>query len=128
MRYLLDTHVWLWLLDGHDRLPVALVDRLRQADQLVLSAACVWEVVIKSAAGKLQLAQSVDELVTVSHRDAGMTPLPMDTRHALAVRDLPDLHRDPFDRVLVAQALVEDLTLVTTDAKVQAYDVPLLPV
>ena len=128
MRYLLDTHVWLWLLTGTERLPSATVERLRQADQLVLSTASVWEVVIKTSAGKLELPRPVADLVTVSHRDAVMTPLPVDARHALAVQDLPDLHRDPFDRVLVAQARVEQLTLVTADAKVQAYDVPLLPV
>jgi PIN domain nuclease of toxin-antitoxin system len=120
--------VWLWLLVGSDRLPAATVDRLSQAEQLALSAASVWEVVIKASAGKLELPRAVGELVTVSHRDAGITPVPVDTRHALAVRDLPDLHGDPFDRVLVAQALVEQLTLVTADAKVQAYDVPVLPV
>jgi len=128
VRYLLDTHVRLWLLTGSPRLPSATVERLSQADHLALSAVCVWETVIKASAGRLELPRTVRELVTVSHRDAAMTPLPLDARHALAVRDLPDLHRDPFDRLLVAQALAEQLTLVTADAAVQAYDVPVLGV
>lgn len=126
--FLLDTHVWLWLLGNQGRLPAPVVDRLAEADRVVLSAACVWEMIIKNNLDKLELPMSAQELIAVSHRDAGMTPLPVDAGHALAVRDLPALHRDPFDRLLVAQARVEGLTLVTADAKVQAYDVPLLPV
>ena len=128
MRLLLDTHVWLWWLTEVDRLPPGVRSAVEGAVGVALSAVSVWEVVIKASSGKLQLPVPVADLVAISQRDAGMTPLPVDARHALAVRDLPDLHRDPFDRLLVAQARVEGLTLVTADAKVQAYDVPLLPV
>ena len=128
MRLLLDTHVWLWWLGALERLPPPVLTAIEHADEVRLSAICVWETVIKAGAGKLVLPMPAAELVVVSHRGAGMEPLPVDARHALAVRDLPDLHRDPFDRLLVAQARVEDLTLVTADAKVQAYDVPLLAV
>ncbi len=128
MRLLLDTHVWLWWLTALERLPPLLRSAIESAEDVRLSAVSVWEVVIKAGSGKLELPMPAAELVAVSHRDAGTAPLPVDARHALAVLDLPDLHRDPFDRLLVAQALVEGLTLVTADAKVQAYDVPLLAV
>ena len=128
MRYLLDTHVWLWLLGEPRRPPEAVVDRLASADDVVLSVVGVWEAVIKAGAGKLALPLPAADLVAVSRRDAGLRELPVEARHVLAVQDLPALHRDPFDRLLVAQARVEDLTLVAADAKVQADDVPLLAV
>jgi PIN domain nuclease of toxin-antitoxin system len=128
VRLLLDTHIWLWFLADLERLPPHVLAAIEGADDVRLSAVCIWETVIKVGAGKLVLPMPATELVAVSHRDAGMQPLAVDARHALAVRELPDHHRDPFDRLLVAQARVEGLTLVTADAKVQAYDVPVLGV
>ncbi len=128
MRFLLDTHVWLWLLGDVDRLPADVVAALLDADELVLSAASVWEVAIKHGLGKLPLPVPLVELVSTSYGGAGMRPLPVEARHAVAVGDLPGLHRDPFDRLLVAQTRVEGLTLVTTDPHVQAYDVSVLAV
>lgn len=128
MRLLLDTHVWLWWMTHPERLPEQVFDVVTDAQDVRLSAASVWEATIKRARGKLPLPVGLPELVTTSQRDAGMTRLAIDERHALAVADLPLLHRDPFDRLLVAQALVEGLTLVTADEQVQAYDVPVLAV
>lgn len=128
MRLLLDTHVWLWLMTHPERLPEQVVGMVSEAQDVRLSAASVWEATIKHARGKLPLPVDLTELVATSHRDAGMTRLAIDDRHALAVADLPALHRDPFDRLLIAQALVEGLTLVTADEQVRAYDVPVLAV
>lgn len=128
MRLLLDTHIWLWLLGDVDRLPLDVVGALSDADDLVLSAASVWEVTIKHSLGKLPSPVPLAELVATSYRSAGMQPLPIEAKHAVAVANLPGLHRDPFDRLLVAQARVEGLTLVTADLQVQAYDVPVLAV
>ncbi|MEX2291125.1 MAG: type II toxin-antitoxin system VapC family toxin [Mycobacteriales bacterium] len=128
MRLLLDTHVWLWLLGDVDRLSVDAVAALANADDLVLSAASVWEVTIKHGLGKLPLPVPLVDVVATSYGSAGMRPLPVEAKHAVAVGDLPGLHRDPFDRLLVAQARVEGLTLVTTDPRVQGYDVSVLPV
>jgi len=125
---LLDTHVWLWLLGDVDQLPVDVVAVLSDADDLVLSAASVWEVTIKNGLGKLPLPVPLAELVATSYTSAGMRPLPIAAKHAVAVGDLPGLHRDPFDRLLVAQSRVEGLTLVTTDPHIQAYDVSVLAV
>ncbi len=128
MKLLLDTHVWLWWLSATARVPTPILAAIESAADVRLSAVCVWETVIKVSIGKLELPLPAAELLEVSYRDAGMQPLPVDARHALAVRELPDLHRDPFDRLLVAQARVEGLTLVTADARMRAYDVPLLAV
>ncbi len=128
MRLLLDTHVWLWWMTHPERLPQHVYDVVSDAQEVRLSAATVWEATIKHAGGKLPLPVGLPELVATSVRDAGMTRLAIDDRHALAVADLPALHRDPFDRLLIAQALVEGLTLVTADEQVRAYDVPVLAV
>jgi PIN domain nuclease of toxin-antitoxin system len=128
MRLLLDTHVWLWLLAASDRLRPAVLQQLAEADDLVLSAACVWEVVVKHGLGKLPLPVPPDRLVTLSCGEAGMRALPLTAEHLLGVAELPLLHRDPFDRALVAQARAEGLTLVTADPRVQDYPVPVLPV
>jgi PIN domain nuclease of toxin-antitoxin system len=128
VRLLLDTHVWLWWMTHPERLAKHVYDVISDAQEVRLSAASVWEATIKHARGKLPLPVAITELVVASARDAGMTRLAIDDRHALAVADLPALHRDPFDRLLIAQALVEGLTLVTADEQVRAYDVPVLAV
>jgi PIN domain nuclease of toxin-antitoxin system len=128
VRLLLDTHVWLWWMTHPERLPEQVFDVVSEAQDVRLSAASVWEATIKHASGKLPLPVGLTELVATSARDAGITRLAIDDRHALAVAALPALHRDPFDRLLIAQAIVEGLTLVTADEQVRAYDVPVLAV
>lgn len=120
--YLLDTHCWLWLKSDDSRLPSALRRRLlRDPGQLVLSSVCVMEIVLKQAAGKLSLSggtrQFVDELI-----EDGVRTLDASVEHMVRMATLPARHRDPFDRLLVAQALVERLTLVSADPHVLAYD------
>lgn len=122
MTYLLDTHCWLWLKFDSTRLPSPVRRRLlRDPRQLVLSSVCVMELVIKQAAGKLTLTggthQFVAELV-----DEGVSTLDASIEHMLRMGILPARHRDPFDRLLVAQAIVEGLTLVSADPSVLAYD------
>lgn len=122
--YLLDTHCWLWLKADASRLPSPVRRRiLRHPRELVLSSACVMELVVKQATGKLTLGVGgvrafVDELI-----DDGVAVLDANVEHMLRMGKLPMRHRDPFDRLLVAQALVEGLTLVTADAQVLGYDV-----
>ena len=123
MKLLLDTHCWLWLKDDPARLPSPLRRRLRgDPATLVFSAVSAMEIGIKHALGRLKLnadpAQVIEEL-----RDDGVSILSMNVAHALRAAALPRLHRDPFDRLLVAQAQLEGLTLVTADAHVLAYDV-----
>lgn len=123
MRLLLDTHAALWFLARDSRLGDAARDQLLDADnRVLLSAAVVWEVAVKRSLGKLEApGDYVSHLV-----DAGAQPLPIGLDHAAAVEALPWHHRDPFDRMLVAQAQVEDATLVTGDPALAAYGVPVV--
>lgn len=110
---LLDTHVVLWLLDGSARLGGRARERITAGEVVFVSAASVWEMSIKAALGKLTLPADIGEAIDRS----GLRDLPVTRRHALAsgLAALP--HRDPFDAILVAQATVERLTLLTADEK-----------
>ena len=118
MRLLLDTHAFLWWDEG--TLPAKVVRRIRAADEVLVSAASAWEVAIKAGLGKIAVNGPFAEAVA----DYGFHELPVGFAHAELVRTLPLIHRDPFDRILVAQAIVEGLTIVTRDALVTAYAVP----
>ena len=123
MKLLLDTHAALWWLTGDERLVKATADRLSDAtNQVLLSAAVVWEVAIKRSLGKLKTPEDFAPTLL----GAGAQPLPISLDHAAAVEQLPWHHRDPFDRILVAQASVEGAALVSHDAALQAYGVQLV--
>ena len=120
---LVDTHCWIWLTSDSTRLPSPLRRRLsRDPTKLVLSAASALELGIKHAAGRLKLKANPAEVVA-ELLDDGVSMLSVNVEHALRAAALPPLHHDPFDRLLVAQAQLEGLTLVTADARVLAYDV-----
>jgi len=123
-RLLLDTNVALWLLFGdRRRVSGAAVESLEdEANEIVLSAASVWEIAIKRSLGKLTVA---DGWAAALWR-LGFEPLPVTAFHAEAVERLPWHHRDPFDRLLVAQALVERLVLVSADPRLGAYGADVL--
>jgi PIN domain nuclease of toxin-antitoxin system len=117
MRVLLDTQVLLWALAGHRRLPRD-AKRLIETHEVLVSAASIWEVAIKASIGKLQAdPAAVQEALAPS----GFDELPVTGAHAAAVARLPPHHRDPFDRLLVAQSLVDGLVLVTADTPLAAY-------
>jgi PIN domain nuclease of toxin-antitoxin system len=123
-RYLIDTHVWLWMQSDPDRLrdeTVTIVQDIRNG--ILLSAASAWEIAIKYRLGKLPLPEPPTVYVPDRLRRSGTLPLPVDHAHTLRTADLPDHHRDPFDRVLVAQAQLLDLTIITADDQLSAYDV-----
>jgi PIN domain nuclease of toxin-antitoxin system len=122
MSLLLDTHVVLWWLADDARLSDALKSRLDHEPDVYISPVTVWEVTIKQAIGKLQQPADLAERI----RDSGFADLPITSAHAVAAGRLPLIHRDPFDRMLVAQAQCEDLTLVTRDPHCQKYQVPTL--
>ena len=123
MRLLLDTHCWLWLKEDPARLPSPLRRRIvRDPSNLVLSSVVVLEVAIKMSLGKLRLARGPAALVSELLED-GVRPLSASIEHMLTLATLPPLHRDPFDRMLVAQAVTEKLTLVSADPQVLAYGV-----
>lgn len=124
MKFLLDTHCWLWLQTERGRFTSDLLQALGDpATQRYLSAASVWEIAIKYAIGKLPLPEPPAIYVPERMRLSGFGGLAITDKHALAAAALPPHHRDPFDRILVAQARIEGLALVTADAILEAYDV-----
>jgi PIN domain nuclease of toxin-antitoxin system len=121
MRLLLDTHVVLWALADPDELRDTTRGMLALgSNEVFVSAASVWEVAIKRALGHLSIDGSLVDSVTAT----GFHLLSIATEHAERAGSLPMLHRDPFDRMLVAQAQVEGLTIVTRDAAIERYEVP----
>lgn len=128
MKLLLDTHVWLWLQTTPERIRPDTLARLGNSDNvLLLSAASAWEIAIKFALGKLPLPMPPAQYVPQRMEQSGTTGLSVQPVHALRVASLPDHHRDPFDRLLVAQAQIEGITLVTLDEQITRYEVPTLP-
>lgn len=122
MRLLLDTHVVLWQLEGSRAVSPAAREAIEQASALLFSVVSFAEIGVKAAIGKLSVPPDLRERVLQS----GVQVLPLDADHGLAVGALPMHHRDPFDRLLIAQARSEHLTMVTADRRLAAYDVPLV--
>lgn len=128
MRLLLDTHVFLWYISADPRLPVAFRDAIRDpANAVHLSVASVWEVVIKYGLGRLPLPEAAAIYLPRQREAHRITSLPVEEAALAHLANHAPLHCDPFDRILVAQALHQDLTLITVDAAVRAYPVPILP-
>lgn len=125
MKYLIDTHALLWLLKGSDKLPEASKELIWSASQssdgLYVSIASLWEIAIKQSLGKLEADATIEEIAAQCQKAnaalLSITPAYLDT-----VRILPQIHSDPFDRLLVAQALCENLTIITRDANIGRYD------
>lgn len=124
MSLLLDTHVALWAITGDATLGPELLDRLRHDPDIFLSPVSLWEITIKQTVGKLAGPPDLAERV----RDMGFRELAVTHAHAIAAGRLPPHHRDPFDRMLVAQAATEGLTLVSRDTSIALYDVDILKV
>ena len=118
MRVLLDTHIFLWFLNGDKRLTSRALKHIDAADEVYVSAASVWEAAIKSGLGKLdaQAAVLAAEITSV-----GFLELPVRAAHSIALQNLPLWHRDPFDRMLLAQAISESLQLLTADVQLRRY-------
>ena len=127
MRLLLDTHTWLWAQSEPNRLNERCRQLLADADEtLLFSAASSWEIGIKYALKKLELPEPPGLFVPKRLAQMGITPLPIEHAHALQVAELPHHHRDPFDRLLIAQAQLEGATLATADPRFLLYEVDVL--
>ena len=125
MRLLLDTHVLIWWLEGGKNITPKVQDQIsRPNNDVFISAASAWEIAIKKNSGKLKTPDDLEEQI----KRHAFTPLPIELSHALRAGALPLHHRDPFDRMLVAQCQIEDLSLVTHDTKLSMYDVLVLGV
>ena len=123
MKLLLDTHTLLWWLDDNPKLTAEAREAISKAEnEVYVSAVTAWEIVIKKRLGKLRLPPRLDHELA-AHR---FEPLPITLAHALAIDKLPNHHEDPFDRMLIAQATVEGLILVTRDINIRKYQVATL--
>jgi len=120
MKVLLDTHAFLWWVSDDPRVS----RRARRiiadsSNQILLSAASAWEIAIKTALGRLMIASDPEEFVPEQMRMNGFEPLPIELRHALHVGVLPPHHSDPFDRMLIAQAAIEECTILSADLEIR---------
>ena len=119
--YLLDSHIALWWLESPERVDPKAAEVIRsRAVPVWLSTASLWEMAIKKSLGQLNYPSTLLDALAAN----AVEILDVRAHHALAVASLPMLHRDPFDRLLVAQARSEDLTILTRDKQIEAYDVP----
>ena len=126
-RLLLDTHGLLWVAEGGWRLRTDTYDAVNDlSNEVFVSAVSIWEIAIKLASGRLSPAPDLDKALEAVER-YGFTELNVNFRHAELAGNLPLHHRDPFDRMLIAQAQAEGLTLVTDDSLIARYDVPTMP-
>jgi len=124
VRLLLDTNALIWTLANPKRLADHAADQIRdESNTVFVSVVSTWEIGVKRAKGKLELPDNLESMLSEKKFD----PLPVTQRHALAIEALPHQHHDPFDRMLVAQAQVEGLTIVTSDRTMRRYPVATLP-
>ena len=128
MRILLDTHVWLWMWGEPERLRNEARTIVEDpATELHVSAVSAWEIAIKAGVGRLRLPGTAQEWLSDPRHRRDLRELPITFEHAMRAAGLPPHHRDPFDRMLVAQAQTEGLTLLSADRQLIAYDVDSIP-
>ena len=124
MRILLDTHIFLWFISGDPRLALQLRDIIRNPNNVVfLSVVSLWEMIIKYQLGRLPLPASPASYIPVQRQRHAIAGLDLDESSVIHLVTLPPLHRDPFDRMLVCQAIQHQLTLATVDDMIRAYPV-----
>ena len=121
--YLLDTHALLWYLRDAPELPESVRDRIDCAEYVAVSMASFWEIAIKQSIGKLKLSLTIPALEGLC-RDRNIAVLGIDAASIERIKSLPQVHSDPFDRLLVAQALENGLTIITRDRMIPQYPVP----
>ena len=124
MRALLDTGAFLWFISGSDRLSINARNYITDLDnELILSVASLWEIAIKSSLGKLELLRPFDQLIPEQLEINAVDILPIELKHLSSVIKLPFHHRDPFDRLIIAQSITEDLPVISSDKAFQMYPI-----
>jgi PIN domain nuclease of toxin-antitoxin system len=126
MEYLIDTHIIVWYLDGNTLLPNNVVDLLDNAEKIVVSIASLWELTIKSSLGKIELSYSFTELQNQLNNDKRFHLLDISFAHLNTLFTLTHFHRDPFDRLIISQAISEDLIIISADRHFSSYPVQII--
>ena len=127
MRYLLDTHAFLWWSDDYSNLSSKVYAICQDAEnELLLSIACVWEIQIKAQLGKLKLPETLEKIISTQHRTNRLNLLAIQTQHIYGLGKLPNHHQDPFDRMMISQALYESIPIITKDEKIAKYPVEVI--
>ena len=124
MPNLVDTHSFLWFTTDNPLLPPTILAVMQNPEnELLLSMASIWEIAIKHSIGKLPLVQPFEQFITEQMQKNAISLLPIELRHTVLVSQLPFYHRDPFDRLLIAQSLVENIPILSVDTVFDAYGV-----
>ena len=127
MRVLLDTHTFLWWITNNEQLSPTACDIIGNSqNELFLSIASGWEMAIKARLGKLELPDNLEQFIAEQLHQNAIAGLPIQMSHALHVYTLPHLHRDPFDRLLIAQCHLENMAILTIDPQISRYDVEVI--
>jgi PIN domain nuclease of toxin-antitoxin system len=127
MRFLLDTHVFLWFISADARLPVGWRDTIREPNhEVYLSVVSLWESILKYRLGKLPLPEPPERYLPAQRERHRIANLPLDEASVQRLATLPSVHRDPFDRMLICQAIAHELTIITIDDVFRSYAVPVL--
>jgi|MudIll2142460700_1097286.scaffolds.fasta_scaffold49214_2 PIN domain nuclease of toxin-antitoxin system len=127
MKVLLDTHTFLWWITDDPKLSLRVRGIISEGEnEIFISAATGWEIAIKSQIGRLKLPDEPQRFILEQMKINGMKSLPIEMRHALHVSTLPTYHQDPFDRILIAQAQMEDLPVLSADPEIGKYEVTII--
>jgi PIN domain nuclease of toxin-antitoxin system len=128
VRLLIDTHILLWTANADARLEQTAIDLIEDPEtELLLSMASIWEMAIKINLGKLQLGKPLNDFMEETTRLYNVELLPIQLEHLIPIESLPQYHRDPFDRLLIAQAMVENIPILSQDTAFHQYPIQLLP-
>lgn len=123
MRYLLDTHIFIWWMESNKKLSSVCTKEINDPhNDIYISSVVAWEITIKKSLGKLYTPDNFEEALNKKQ----LIPLPITIRHTLQVKHLPNYHKDPFDRLLIATAQINNLTIITADKQFAQYDVKVL--
>ena len=127
MKLLLDTHIFLWFISGDTRLPDDFRDAIQDTNNAVyLSVVSLWEIIVKYQLGKLPLPQAPESYIPTQRQQHAIASLPLDEMSVTQLTKLPSVHRDPFDRMMICQAIEHQMTIVTVDHVFPSYPVTIL--
>lgn len=127
MKALIDTHVFLWWITDDSRISNRAIEFMTEgSNDLFFSSASCWEIAIKSDLGRIELPDKPESFITSQLNVNGIEPLPIYLRHALNIVNLPGIHKDPFDRMLISQAQLEELPIISSDKIIKKYDIEVI--